>query len=69
MFSFLAQQAAEDAEGFIEHNGDVLDIFLLVATILFIIAAFIAWSVQPRALWATVLSAGAASMAFALLFL
>ena len=35
----LIAQAAEDAEGFIEHNGDVLDIFLLVATILFLDAA------------------------------
>ena len=37
----LIAQAAEDAEGFIEHNGDTLDIFLLVATILFVIAAFL----------------------------
>lgn len=65
----LIAQAAEDAEGFIEHNGDILDIFLLVALILFIGAAAIAWSVQPRHLWATVLSIGAASTAFALLFL
>jgi hypothetical protein len=69
MISVLAQQAADDAEGFIEHNGDVLDIFLLVALILFLGAAAIAWAVQPRALWATVLSLGAASTAFALLFL
>jgi len=67
MLSFLAQQAKED--GFISRNGDVLDIFLLVALILFIGAAAVAWSVQPRALWATVLSIGLASMAFALLFL
>jgi hypothetical protein len=65
----LIAQAAEDAEGFIEHNGDILDIFMLVALILFIGAAAIAWSVQPRALWATVLSIGAAAAAFALLFL
>ena len=65
----LLAQAAEDAEGFIEHNGDVLDIFLLVATIVLIGAAAVAWSVQPRHLWATVLSIGLAAMAFALLFL
>ena len=65
----LIAQAAEDVEGFIEHNGDILDIFLLVALILFIGAAAVAWSVQPRHLWATVLSIGLASMAFALLFL
>jgi hypothetical protein len=68
MLSFLAQQA-EDAEGFIEHNGDVLDIFMLVAVIVFLGAAAVAWSVQPRHLWATVLSIGLAAMAFALLFL
>ena len=39
----LIAQAAEDVEGFIEHNGDVLDIFLLVATILFLDAAFLDW--------------------------
>lgn len=65
----LIAQAAEDVEGFIEHNGDVLDIFLLVAVIVFIGAAAVAWAVNPRHLWATVLSIGLASMAFALLFL
>ena len=65
----LLAQAAEDVEGFIEHNGDVLDIFLLVAVIVFIGAAAVAWAVTPRHLWATVLSIGLASMAFALLFL
>jgi hypothetical protein len=69
MISVLAQQAAEDAEGFIEHNGDVLDIFMLVAMIVFIGAAGIAWAVQPRNLWATVLSIGLAAASFALLFL
>ena len=43
----LIAQAAEDVEGFIEHNGDVLDIFLLVAVIVFIGAAAVAWAVQP----------------------
>jgi len=65
----LIAQAAEDVEGFIEHNGDVLDIFMLVALIVFIGAAAVAWSVQPRHLWATVVSIGLASMALALLFL
>ena len=65
----LIAQVAEDVEGFIEHNGDVLDIFLLVAVIVFIGAAAVAWAVQPRHLWATVVSIGLASMAFALLFL
>jgi hypothetical protein len=69
MLSFLAQQAAEDAEGFIEHNGDVLDIFLLVATILFLIAAFLTWPISPRPLWATLVAIGLASTTFALMFL
>lgn len=65
----LIAQAQEEAEGFIEHNGDVLDIFLLVALILFIGAAAVAWAIQPRVIWATVVSLGLASTAFALLFL
>ena len=64
---FLLAQAAED--GFVSRNHDVLDIFLLVALILFLAAAFLAWSVQPRLLWATAISVGLASTAFALLFL
>jgi hypothetical protein len=65
----LIAQAADDVEGFIEHNGDVLDIFLLVATILFLIAAFLTWPIQPRPLWATLVAIALASMSFALLFL
>ncbi len=65
----LIAQAAEEAEGFIEHNGDVLDIFLLVATILFLIAAFLTWQPQPRVLWATLVALGLAATSFALLFL
>ena len=67
----LIAQAAEDAEGFIEHNGDVLDIFLLVAAILFAIAAFLTWRgpVEQRPLWATLIALGLASTSFALLFL
>lgn len=67
MLSVLA--AAEDSQGFIDHNGDVLDIFMLIALLVFLGAAAVAWAVQPRHLWATVLSIGLASMAFALLFL
>jgi hypothetical protein len=65
----LIAQAAEDAEGFVSHNGDVLDIFLLVATILFLIAAFLTWPIQPRPLWATLVAIALASTSFALLFL
>lgn len=65
----LAQLLAADNDGFVSRNGDVFDIFMLVALILFLIAAAVAWAVQPRALWATAFSVGAASAAFALLFL
>jgi len=65
----LIAQAADDVEGFIEHNGDVLDIFLLVATILFAIAAFLTWPIQPRPLWATLIALGLTATSFALLFL
>ena len=65
----LLAQAAEDVEGFVEHNGDVLDIFLLVATIVFLIAAFLTWPIQPRPLWATLIAIGLAATSFALLFL
>jgi hypothetical protein len=65
----LIAQAAEDVEGFIEHNGDVLDIFLLVATILFLIAAFLTRQIQPWPLWSTLVSLGLAATSFALLFL
>jgi len=65
----LIAQAAEDAEGFVSHNGDVLDIFLLVATILFLIAAFLTFPIQPRPLWATLTALGLAATSFALLFL
>ena len=65
----LIAQAAEDVEGFVEHNGDVLDIFLLIATILFLIAAFLTWQPQPRVLWATLVAIGLAATSFALMFL
>lgn len=56
-------------DGFVSRNGDTFDIFMLVALILFIIGAIIAWAIQPRALWATVVAAGLAFGAFAFLFL
>lgn len=60
---------AAKAEGFVSHNGDVFDIFMLVAMLLFLGAAAVAWAIQPRALWGTVISLGLAAAAFALLFL
>ena len=65
----MLAQAVDDAEGFVSHNGDVMDIFLLVATILFLIAAFLTWPIQPRPLWATLVAIALASTSFALLFL
>ena len=65
----LLAQAADNAEGFVSHNGDVVDIFLLVATILFLIAAFLTWPISPRPLWATLVANGLTSTTFALLFL
>ena len=69
MLSALLQQAKDNEDGFVSRNGDAFDIFMLVALILFLGAAAVAWSVQPRALWATVLSIAAASASLALLFL
>ena len=65
----LLAQTADDAQGFVEHNGDVLDIFLLVATILFLIAAFLTRQIQPWPLWGTLISLGLAATSFALMFL
>jgi len=65
----LIAQAADNAEGFVSHNGDVMDIFLLIATIVFLIAAFLTWPIQPRPLWATLVAIGLAATSFALLFL
>jgi len=65
----ILAQAADNAEGFVSHNGDVVDIFLLVATILFLIAAFLTFPIQPRPLWATLIAVGLAATSFALLFL
>ena len=65
----MLAQAANDAEGFVSHNGDVVDIFLLIATILFLIAAFLTFPIQPRPLWATLIAIGLASTSFALMFL
>jgi hypothetical protein len=65
----LIAQVAEDAEGFVSHNGDIVDIFLLIATILFLIAAFLTFPIQPRPLWATLIAIGLAATSFALMFL
>lgn len=69
MISAWLQQANDNKDGFVERNGDVLDIFMLVALILFLGAAAVAWAIQPRVIWATVVSLGLAAAAFALLFL
>ncbi len=61
----LIAQAAED--GFVSRNGDTLDIFLLIAVILFLIAGAIAF--QVKTFYATLLAVGLAAASFALMFL
>jgi hypothetical protein len=41
---------------------------ILIAFILFTVAAIIAWFVEPRAIWATFVAAGLALVALAMLF-
>jgi hypothetical protein len=53
------------SDGIWTGNGDFADVMFLVAFILFIIGAVVAWAIQPRALWATVVSVGLACMALA----
>jgi hypothetical protein len=50
-------------------NTGFADVMFLVAMILFLIGAFVAWAIQPRALWATVVSVGLAAVALAWLVL
>ena len=46
---------------------DFGEVMFLVAFIIFLVAAFVAWTVQPRNLWALVISLGLAAVAFGLL--
>ena len=39
---------------------DFAEVMFLVAFIVFIVGAFVAWVIQPRALWALVISIGLA---------
>ena len=50
-------------------NTGFADVMFLLALILFLIGAFVAWSVQPRALWATAVSVGLAAVALGWLVL
>lgn len=50
-------------------NTGFADIMFLLALILFLIGAVVAWSVQPRALWATAVSVGLAAVALGWLVL
>ena len=54
----LAQEAADD--GIVSGNFDFADIMFLVAFILFILGAVVAWAIQPRAIWATLVAVGLA---------
>lgn len=59
--------AADD--GIASGNANFADIMFLVALILFLGAAAIAWAIQPRALWATVASLGLAAISLGWLVL
>lgn len=41
---------------------------VLIAFIVFVIAAFLAWFIAPRAIWGTLIAAGLAAYMLALLF-
>lgn len=56
-------------DGIFSGNANFADVMFLVAFILFIIGAIVAWAIQPRALWATVVSVGLAAVALAWLVL
>jgi hypothetical protein len=43
-------------------------VLILIAAILFAVAAVLAWVVEPRNVWASFVAAGAALVSFALLF-
>ena len=42
---------------------DFGEVMFLVAFIIFLVAAFVAWTVQPRNLWALIISIGLAVVA------
>lgn len=42
-------------------------VFIILAVILFLIAALMAWFVEPRARWATCMAAGACLVALSLI--
>ena len=50
-------------------NTGFADIMFLVALILFLIGAAVAWAVEPRALWATAVSVGLAAVSLGWLVL
>jgi hypothetical protein len=66
MLSLFAQ-AAED--GFAERNGDVVDIFALVALILFVIAFIFRLVAKPIVVDALCIAAGFVALAIVLLFI
>jgi hypothetical protein len=50
-------------------NTGFADIMFLVAFILFLIGAAVAWAVAPRAIWATVVALGLAAVSLGWLVL
>jgi hypothetical protein len=47
-------------DGIFQGSLTFADVCFLVAFIMFIIGAIVAWAIQPRALWATAVSVGLA---------
>lgn len=45
-------------DGFVHGKLDLADLLFLIAAILFGVGAFVAWSVNPRLLWATLVALG-----------
>ena len=56
-------------DGIASGNLNLADICFLVAVILFLIGAAVAWAIQPRALWATLVAVGLAAVSLGLLVL
>lgn len=50
-------------------NTGFADVMFLLALILFLIGAIVAWALQPRALWASAVSVGLAAVALGWLVL
>ena len=66
VFAAAAAKVAPLADGFTVSG--VHGFLILIAFLLFAVAAVVAWVVSPRAIWATFVAAGLALFMLALLF-